>query len=99
MKTLAYTTPTLDCATGAARLLRLLLKLKVTQVLSHAQLLLAVAAAAPAMAAGYLSSCPSNFLEPIASSSSQWFVGMSLIGQLVETAAQGPDSILDFLER
>ncbi len=64
-------------------------KLKVTEVERHAELLLAVAAASPAMAVDYLSSCALN-LEPKASSS-RWLVGMTLVGQLVQAAAKASD--------
>jgi len=76
-------------AAGQARLSRLLHKLKVTEVERHAELLLAVAAASPAMAVDYLSSCALN-LEPKASSS-RWLVGMTLVGQLVQAAAKASD--------
>lgn len=76
-------------AAGQARLSRLLHKLKVTEVERHAELLLAVAAASPAMAIDYLSSCMLN-LEPKASSS-RWLVGMTLVGQLVQAAAKASD--------
>ena len=76
-------------AAGQARLSRLLHKLKVTEIDRHAELLLAVASASPAMAADYLSSCVLN-LEPKASSS-RWLVGMTLVGQLVQAAAKASE--------
>ena len=84
--------------TGSARLLRLLSKLKATQTDRHAQLLLSVARAAPAMAADYLNSCSSNVLE-LTASSSHWFVGMTLTGQLVQAASQGSDPILELVTK
>ena len=82
---------------GQARLLRLLHKLKVTQVDRHAAVLLAVTNASPAMAADYLSSCQLN-LEP-KSSSSKWLVAMTLVGQLIQAAAQGDPPFQDAVER
>ncbi len=76
-------------AAGRARLSRLLHKLKVTEVDRHAALLLAVASASPTMAVDYLSSCALN-LEPKASSS-RWLVGMTLVGQIVQAAAEASD--------
>ncbi len=81
--------------TGQARLLRLLHKLKVTEVTRHAELLLAVSAAFPFMAADYLTSCSLN-LEPKASSS-RWLVGMTLVGQLVQAAAQAVDPFQELI--
>ncbi|KAL0021866.1 hypothetical protein WJX77_009321 [Trebouxia sp. C0004] len=76
---------------GQARLSRLLHKLKVTEVDRHAELLLAVAAASPAMAVDYLSSCTLN-LEPKASSS-KWLVGMTLVGQVVQAVKKASDPL------
>ena len=85
----SFASTLLNPAAGQARLSRLLHKLKVTEVDSHAELLLAMAAASPAMAADYLSSCMLN-LEPKASSS-RWLVGMTLVAQLVQAAAKASD--------
>ena len=85
----SFASTLLNPAAGQARLSRLLHKLKVTEVDRHAELLLAVTAASPAMAADYLSSCALN-LEPKASSS-KWLVGMTLVGQLVQAAAKASD--------
>ncbi|KAL0027614.1 hypothetical protein WJX79_002615 [Trebouxia sp. C0005] len=82
---------------GQARFHRLLHKLKVTEVERHAELLLAVAAASPAMAADYLSSCALN-MEPKASSS-RWLVGMTVVGQLVQAAAKAADPFQQLINR
>ena len=83
---------TVPCIAGPARFLRLLHKLRVTEVDQHAQLLLAVGAASPSMAADYLSSCSLN-LEP-KEASVRWLISMKLIGQMVECASEAPAEFL-----
>lgn len=85
------------CIAGQARLLRLLHKLKVTEVDRHAELLLGVCAASPAMAADYLSSC-SLALDPKAGSS-RWLVAMTLLGQVVQAAAKVTNPFTKLMRR
>ena len=75
----------LCCIAGQARLLRLLHKLKVTEVQRHAELLLAVCAASPSLAADWLTT-RSLALEP-KGGSSRWLVAMTLVGQVIADAA------------
>lgn len=76
-------------------MLRLLHKLKVTEMDRHAEVLLAVTAASPAMAADYLTSC-SLTLEPKASSS-RWLVGMTLVGQVAQAAGKAADPFQEMI--
>lgn len=67
-------------------------KLRVTELDNHAQLLLLIGAASPAMAADYLSSCTLNVEPKLACA--KWVVSMTLIGQMIEYAAKQPSGIL-----
>ena len=61
-------------------------KLRVTENDRHAELLLAICAVSPSMASAYLATC-SLAMEPKAGSS-RWLVAMTLMGQLVQSAAK-----------
>ncbi|CAM6096475.1 unnamed protein product [Calypogeia fissa] len=70
---------------GQGRLLRLMLRLKVTEVDRHRDVLLATARARPQLAISYLASFPLS-LEPRVSPA--WFNAMSLVSQLIPLASQ-----------
>lgn len=72
-------------------------KLRVTEAEQHAELLLAVCAASPFMAAAYLANC-TLALEPKAGSSRS-LVAMTLVGQLVQLAAKVTSPFKDMIRR
>ena len=72
-------------------------KLRVSEVDRHAELLLAICAGSASMAAAYLAAC-GLALEPRAGSP-RWLVGMTLVGQLVQSAAQAANTFSDLIER
>lgn len=82
---------------GQARLLRLMHKLRVTEANRHAELLLAICAGSPRMASAYLANC-SLVLEPKAGSS-RWLVAMTLVGQVVQSAAKGTNPFTEAIAR
>ncbi len=71
-------------STGRRRLLRLLGRLRATEVPQHAQLLNAATARDPALAAAFLAALPWA-LDP--KPSTQWLAAATLTGQIVEHAA------------
>ncbi|KAH9322917.1 hypothetical protein KI387_017556, partial [Taxus chinensis] len=70
-----------------ARLLRLMLKLRSTDVDNHRNLLLAIVSYWPSLVSAYLDSFPYS-LEPRASST--WFAAISLVSDLVHAAKVSP---------
>ncbi|XP_024533954.1 uncharacterized protein LOC9637781 [Selaginella moellendorffii] len=68
---------------GSGRLLRLMLKLKASELDTHRELLLAIANARPLLAAAYIDAFPYS-LEP--RTSTTWFSAMSLVSSLVRIA-------------
>lgn len=87
---------TAECNAGHMRLLRLMHKLRVTEVERHAELLLAICAGSPSMAAAYLAAC-GLALEP-RGGSPRWLVGITLVGQLVQSAAQAASPCTQLIE-
>lgn len=72
-------------------------KLRVTEAHRHAELQLAICAGSPPMASAYLANC-SLALEPKAGSS-RWLVAMTLVGQLVQSAAKGTSPFTEAIGR
>lgn len=65
-------------------MLECLLRLRVTEVRAHAQILTSICQAQPASAFGYLARAPLA-LEP--ELSARWFAATSILGQLISAAA------------
>ena len=86
-----------ELTAGQTRLLRLMHKLRVTEADRHAELLLAICAGSPSMAAAYLANC-TLALEP-KGGSSRWLVAMTLIGQLVQSSAKVPNPFNEVIRR
>lgn len=78
-------------------MLRLMHKLRVTEVERHAELLLSICAGSPSTAAAYLAAC-SLALEPKAASP-RWLVAMTLVGQVVQSAARAANPFAELIGR